>query len=238
MAISPSLQQFKSSGVYRLEFDKSQITNIPSETIRLIIGFSKKGPFNTPVLCKDTVFFKEIFGDIDTTLERKGSFFHRTALVSLDRGPVIVLNLLNLDDTLDQSQFRSISTASWQANAAVKYAPVSNYFNQDKFWFTDAQALIDTADNTDYQSTLAQRLLNIANVGRKNMSIFTKKSTTLGFDILAKDWYGTGKVPEFINENDYISDYMIDLIIVESDFSDYQSLAIDPIYGTYFDATG
>ena len=238
MAISPSLQQFKSSGVYRLEFDKSQITNIPSETIRLIIGFSKKGPFNTPVLCKDTVFFKEIFGEIDTTLERKGSFFHRTALVSLDRGPVIVLNLLNLDDTLDQSQFRSISTASWQANSAVKYAPVSNYFNQDKFWFTDAQALIDTADNTDYQSLVAQRLLNVANVGRKNMSVFTKKSTTLGFDVLAKDWYGTGKVPDFINENDYISDYMIDLIIVEGDFSDYQSLAIDPIYGIYFDSTG
>jgi hypothetical protein len=238
MAISPSLQQFKSSGVYRLEFDKSQITNIPSETIRLIIGFSKKGPFNTPVLCKDTVFFKEIFGDIDTTLERKGSFFHRTALVSLDRGPVIVLNLLNLDDTLDQSQFRSISTASWQANSPVKYAPVSNYFNQDKFWFTDAQALIDTADNSDYQSVVAQRLLNVANVGRKNISIFTKKSTTLGFDVLAKDWYGTGKVPDFINENDYISDYMIDLIIVEGDFSDYQSLAIDPIYGTYFDSTG
>ena len=238
MAISPSLQQFKSSGVYRLEFDKSQITNIPSETIRLIIGFSKKGPFNTPVLCKDTVFFKEIFGDIDTTLERKGSFFHRTALVSLDRGPVIVLNLLNLDDTLDQSQFRSISTASWQANSAVRYAPVSNYFNQDKFWFTDAQALIDTADNTDYQSVMARRLLNVANVGRKNISVFTKKSTTLGFDVLAKDWYGTGKVPDFINENDFISDYMVDLIIVEGDFSDYQSLAIDPIYGTYFDSTG
>ena len=238
MAISPSLQQFKSSGVYRLEFDKSQITNIPSETIRLIIGFSKKGPFNTPVLCRDTVFFKEIFGDIDTTLERKGSFFHRTALVSLDRGPVIVLNLLNLDDTLDQSQFRSISTASWQANSAVRFAPVSSYFNQDKFWFTDAQALVDTADNTDNQSVLAQRLLNVANVGRKNISVFTKKSTTLGFDILAKDWYGTGKVPDFINENDYISDYMIDLIIVEGDFSDYQSLAIDPIYGTYFDSTG
>ena len=80
MALSPSLQQFKSSGVYRLEFDKSQITNIPSETIRLIIGFSKKGPFNTPVFVQDSVFFKTVFGDIDTTLERKGSFFHRTVL--------------------------------------------------------------------------------------------------------------------------------------------------------------
>lgn len=238
MAISPSLQQFKSSGVYRLEFDKSQITNIPSETIRLIIGFSKKGPFNTPVLVKDSVFFREIFGDIDTSLERKGSFFHRTVLSCLDRGPVIVLNLLNLDDDLDQSQFRSISTASWQANAPAAYAPVSDYFNQDKFWFTDPLALVSTADNTDNQSSVYQRLLNVANVGRKTISIIAKKSTVLGFDITASEWYGSGKVPEFLNSSDYISDYMVDFIIVEGDFSDYQTLSIDPIYGTYFDTTG
>ena len=49
MALSPQLQQFKSSGVYRLEFDKSQTVNIPAETIRLVVGRSKKGPYNIPV---------------------------------------------------------------------------------------------------------------------------------------------------------------------------------------------
>ena len=29
MALSPQLQQFKSAGVYRLEFDKSQTVSIP-----------------------------------------------------------------------------------------------------------------------------------------------------------------------------------------------------------------
>ena len=53
MALSPQLQQFKSSGVYRLEFDKSQTVNIPAETIRLIVGHSKKGPYNTPVYLED-----------------------------------------------------------------------------------------------------------------------------------------------------------------------------------------
>ena len=38
MALSPQLLQFKSSGVYRLEFDKSQTVNIPAETIRLVVG--------------------------------------------------------------------------------------------------------------------------------------------------------------------------------------------------------
>jgi hypothetical protein len=238
MALSPSLQQFKSSGVYRLEFDKSQITNIPSETIRLIIGFSKKGPFNTPVFVQDTVFFKTVFGDIDTTLERKGSFFHRTVLTCLDRGPVIVLNLLSLDDTLDQSEFASISTAADTDNSPEVFAPVSSYFNKDKFWFTDPTALVDTANDTNNQSVTKQRLLNISNVGRKTVSIITTKSDILGFDILAKDWFGVGKVPAYIRDNDYISDYMMDVIIVEGDFSNYNLLTIDPIFGPYFDATG
>ena len=237
MALSPSLLQFKSSGVYRLEFDKSQIISIPAETIRLIIGFSKKGPFNTPVFVQDTGFFKTVFGDIDTTLERKGSYFHRTALTCLDRGPVIVLNLLKLTD-VDTSQFKSISTSAWIENSPTVTAPVSNFFNRDKFWFTDPNALVDFANNGLSQSTTKQRLLNVANVGRKTTSVITRKSDILGFDVLAKDWYGVGKVPEYMNENDYISDYMIDIIIVEGDFSNYPVLSIDPIFGPYFDTTG
>lgn len=237
MALSPSLQQFKSSGVYRLEFDKSQIINIPAETIRLIIGFSKKGPFNTPVFVQDSVFFKSVFGDIDSALERKGSFFHRTVLTCLDRGPVIVLNLLNLTDA-DKSQFKSISTSASQANSATVSSPVSSFFNKDKFWFTSASTLVDFANNESSQSENAQRLLNVANVGRKTISVIARKSQLLGFDILAKDWFSVGQVPEFMNENDYIIDYMIDLIIVEGDFSNYLNLSIDPVFGPYFDATG
>lgn len=234
MALSPSLQQFKSSGVYRLEFDKSQIINIPAETIRLIIGFSKKGPFNTPVLVQDSVFFKTVFGDIDTTLERKGSFFHRTVLTCLTRGPVIVLNLLNLTDA-DTSQFQSISTSTTITNLGATAAPVSSFFNTDKFWFTDPNALVDYANAEQVGN---ETLLNLANVGRKTISVVTKKSDILGFEILAKDWFSVGQIPEYMNENDYISDYLIDLVVVEGDFSDYTSLSIDPIFGDYFDTTG
>jgi hypothetical protein len=235
MALSPSLQQFKSSGVYRLEFDKSQIINIPSETIRLIIGFSKKGPFNTPVFVQDSVFFKTVFGDIDTAMERKGSFFHRTVLTCLDRGPVIVLNLLILGVN-DTSQFQSVSTSASMDNSPVVDAPLSSYFNTDKFWFLDPNTFVEYANAN--QSVFNTRLLNLANVGRKTISVVTKKSDALGFNILAKDWFGVGKVPEYMNENDYIIDYMVDVIVVEGDFSNYSTLAIDPTFGPYFDSTG
>jgi hypothetical protein len=235
MALSPSLQQFKSSGVYRLEFDKSQIINIPAETIRLVIGFSKKGPFNTPVFVQDSGFFKTVYGDIDTALERKGSFFHRTALTCLDRGPIIVLNLLILGDS-DTSQFQSVSTSATMDNSPVVDAPLSSYFNTDKFWFLDPTTFVEYADQN--QTVFNQRILNLANVGRKTLSIVTKKSDVLGFNILAKDWFGVGKVPEFMNENDSIIDFMIDVIVIEGDFSNYSALSIDPTFGPYFDAAG
>ena len=75
MALSPQLLQFKSSGVYRLEFDKSQTVNIPAETIRLVVGYSKKGPYNTPVFIEDTEQFVQVFGGVDKSLEKKGMFF-------------------------------------------------------------------------------------------------------------------------------------------------------------------
>ena len=58
MALSPQLLQFKSSGVYRLEFDKSQTTNFATETIRLVVGHSKKGPYNTPVFIQTVEDFR------------------------------------------------------------------------------------------------------------------------------------------------------------------------------------
>jgi hypothetical protein len=210
MAISPSLAKFVSSGVYRLVIDRSQVINNISQTLRLIIGFSKKGPFNTPVFVQDSVFFRAIFGDVDTQLERKGSFFHRSVLTCLERGPVVVLNLLNLDDDQDTADFRSISTATWQANSARVNTAVSSFFNKDKFWFSDPKALISTATDTDVQSAAANRLLNVANVGRKTISVITKKSDILGFDAIAKDYFGAGQVPEFMRDNDYIYDFLVD----------------------------
>lgn len=238
MAISQSLSQFKHSQVARLEFDRTQIVSVPSNTLRLVIGFSKKGQFNTPVFIRDSKTFKDIYGEIDLALEKKGSFFHRTVLTCLERGPVIVMNLLALDDSLDKSQFKSVSTSATMANSATVTSPVSSFFNKDKFWFTSGNTLVDYANNGTSQGASAQRLLNFANVGRKTISVLTKKTEILGFDILAKDWYGVGKVPDYINENDYMVDYMLDIAIVNGDFSNYDALSVDPIFGPFFDSSG
>lgn len=233
MAIPANLQQFKSSGVYRLEFDKSQTVDIPSETIRLVVGFSKKGPFNTPMFVPNSEFFIDVFGDIDRAMERKGSFFHRSALTCLTRGPIIVLNLLSLDSS-DSSQFVSLSTSVDSSNKTIDSMPLKDNYNTDKFWYLDAEEVLKNV-KTVYP---IPNLLNFVNVGKKKVSVLVKKSDVTGFDITAKEWYGVGNVPEFMHEYDYISDYLIDVTIVEGDFSDYAQLQNDPVFGSYFDSNG
>jgi len=236
MALSPELLQFKSSGVYRLEFDRSQTADVPSETIRLVVGYSNKGPFNTPIFINDPAFFQEVYGGIDRTLERKGGYFHRSALTALERGPILALNLLRLNNdtespTVDTIDYQTFSTSATLANSAEKTALYSGFYNKEKFWFPEAESMLRTL-NTNSE------LFQLVNLKQKPITVLTRKAQNLsGFDIIAKEWYGAENVPDFMNEYDYISDYFVDVIVLDGDYSDYAKLAIDPIFSDYFHST-
>lgn len=236
MALSPQLAQFKSSGIYRLEFDKSQTANVPAEQIRLVVGYSKKGPFNTPVFVPDTGFFEQVYGPIDRGLERKGSFFHRTAQAALERGPIIALNLLRLNnDTtsaqVDKVEYQVISTNVSNVNPPEKDALYSGFYNKDRFWFPEDKSFLNNIGAN-------KGLIQFVNLKQSPVTILTRYiQDTRGYDVTAKEWYGVGNVPEFMHEDDYISDYMIEVILIDGDFTNYQKLAIDPIFGKYFDST-
>ena len=95
--ITLDLSVFKSSGVYTLEFDSSQNIVVNPQTIRLVVGFSSIGPFNTPVYLPDTQTALTVFGDIDRALEKKGSFFHRSIFTCFSASiSICFLNLLEL----------------------------------------------------------------------------------------------------------------------------------------------
>ena len=132
MALDPKIASIKAAGTYRFEFDKSQVVSIPANQTRLIVGFSKTGPFNTPVFVPDTSFFKQVYGDIDRNLERKDSFFHRSCLAALERGPILALNLLNLDktDKVEYLKFGTAATPDIQANAGA-LAEYQKMYNRD-----------------------------------------------------------------------------------------------------------
>ena len=133
MALDPKIAAIKSSGVYSFEFDKSQTVSIPAEQIRLVVGFSKKGPFNTPIYVSDSGYFINVFGNIDRALERKGSYFHRTCLAALERGPILAMNLLRLDDnseTPDVVEDISYSVSATYNNADKAEDLYSGFFNK------------------------------------------------------------------------------------------------------------
>ena len=136
------LSQFKASGVYTLEFDASANVILTTQTIRLVVGFSNKGPFNAPVYIPDVTTALAIFGDIDRTLEAKGSFFQRSIFTCLNAGPVFALNLLRLnsDDsspTADKTPYIGYSVDTEQPNGILRDKLLASYYNKERFWYAD-----------------------------------------------------------------------------------------------------
>ena len=235
--------QFKASGVYTLEFDASQSVILTSQTIRLVVGFSNKGPFNTPVYIPDPTTMISVFGDIDRSLENKGSFFHRSILTCLNTGPVFGLNLLRLNDdtdtgSADEVTYRAYSLDTEQYNGVVTPELYSSYYNKERFWYADTKYFLATLSTPD-----TGKLFALTNLGKTPISIITRKSTDSskplkGYDIFALDWYGANNVPTFMHPYDYMSDYFIDVIAVSGDWTNYAALALDPKWKNYFTNNG
>ena len=238
MALSPQLLQFKSSGVYRLEFDKSQVSSISAETIRLMAGHSRKGPFNTPVYIEDTESFTLIFGGIDKKLEKKGMFFHRSCLEALKRGPILAMNLANFIDSADNStaSFARVATDGKDATMGTTGSgQFEDFHNTDKFMFPSDQAVLEATANASSNKTA----INLVNLGYCNLSIIVRQAQGLdkSFDVTAREWYGEENVPEGIDQFDYISDYMVDVLVFKGTFDSTQ-MDLDPVYGDYFTQSG
>lgn len=234
MALSPQLLNFKSSGVYRLEFDKSQTTTNNVQTIRLVVGHSKKGPYNTPVFVQTAEEFNAIFGSIDTNLEKLGMFFHRSALAALGRGPILALNIANIDEN-DTIAFQSpVTNGSVDSISALDGAnELASYFNIDKFWFPEDKAVLDTIGNLD-----EDRVLNFINIKQEPITVIVRKAQDVAsFEISAREWYGEGNVPSFLNDFDLVSDFMVDVFVFKGKFNP-ADMDTDPIYGAFFDANG
>ena len=235
MAISPQLRQFKSSGVYRLEFDKSQTSNINVSTLRLMVGHSKKGPFNTPVLIENVEDFTNVYGNVDKSLEKLGMFFHRSCKAALTRGPILALNLQDVSS--DTGNYVSLYTAgSNNTLAAGLYGSGSsgygNFHDMDKFMKPTDTQLLSTATTNNNQ------ILAFTNLHDSDLTIIARTAEEVdGFEVLAEEWYGAGNVPAYLHDKDYLSDFMIDVFVFKGTF-DPAVLDTDPVFGNYFTATG
>lgn len=233
MALSPQLLQFKSSGRYRLEFDKSQTANINVETLRLIVGHSRKGPYNTPVLIDNVESFRNVFGSIDRNLERKGMFFHRSAIESLSRGPILALNINNFEPTDEGYYVKPITNGSaTDLEAKTHPTEYTNFFDMDKFMTPSDKSVLELGSKDENQ------LINFVNIKQTPITVFIRKAQGVAeFNITAREWYGDGEVPSFINPFDYISDFMVDVFVFKGKFEP-SDMNDDPVYGQFFNEDG
>ncbi len=229
--------KYKRPGIFIEEFDKSIISSPVVEGItNLVIGVSKKGPINTPIRVTTVGEFESIFGQLDRSLERKGSFFHRTVSKMLETSPIFAMNLLKTDDTLDVIEYQSLSAASGKENDIEREGSYRRFFDTTGFWKRDTESFINlTKNNTGY----SDRAFSLTNLSDKYVSVFIFKSTLTGFDRTLLEWYGSvEKMPAYVNPQDYASDYLVDVVVIAGDWSNYQELAVDNRWSAYFNASG
>ena len=239
--ITLDLNQFKASGVYTIEFDASERIVVSTQTVRLVVGFSRVGPFNAPVFLRDVATARKVFGNIDAYLEKRGSFFHRAVETCLQTAPIFAINLLPLNNIPvseggDAVEYRSFSLEAAGENADKLEALLSSFYNKERFWFADTDYLQATVDS---KPANRGRLFNIVNLSQQVTSTIVRKSiNATQYNVTALDYYGADGVPEYVRPSDYIADYFVDIFVVKGDWSNLPVLSKDPIWSKYFDARG
>ena len=259
-----NLNNYKSSGVYTVEIDESANVALPLTSGRLVVGSSRVGPFNTIVLVNDLRTLKAVYGEIDPKLEKSGGYFHRSLEVALREGPVFALNVMPLDTEADknlnrdQVYFTTFNTESSANNEDGNpiLNPIVDFFNKRRLWFADAEQLNRTKNlalGDDFVanpgglgmvSIASNKILSFVNTGKSNTTVWARKASTTGFDVTANEWYNTVgggtdiEFPTFVHPDDFISDYMVEVMMVTGNWTNYLKLSKDPVYKQFFDASG
>jgi hypothetical protein len=182
-------------------------------------------------------------------------------IYALNLMPIDLTNDDGLNLNPDRASFTTFNTESASVNGNSlfpelgtdplfpKSAPLKDYYNRQKFWFasdielnkTKNKQLGETISNI---GTLPQanKILSFANLSKRMVTVFVQKSALTGFDVTVEEWYknlgNDVQIPSFLHKDDFISDYLVDTIVVEGDWTNYQKLSTDPIYSRYFTTKG
>lgn len=232
--------KYKRPGIFIEEIDSS-IIELPVQNvlINLVPGFSKKGPFNAPIYVTNPNDFESIFGEDDRRLENKGSFFHKTVKQMLKSGPVWALNLLKTNPNRDKVDWQSISLSAQYENSPVYKSAYESFFNRQDFWERDTDAFLNVVKQNNSGVQDKDRIFHIANMSDKDITVFMYKSDITGFNVTAEEWYGDRtKVPPYIDYREWISDYLVSVVVLAGDWSDYKTLSNDPTFTKYFNRNG
>ena len=249
MAIANYLQNIKAAGIYRFIFDKSQLPAQDQESLRLVVGYSEKGPFNTPVFVETAADFKKIYGDVSKKLERYGDFFHRSALHALEAGPIFALNVKNFsksDELNDANEGTDSGNGldhvnAWTFDATTvpssRTYHVESIYDKTRFWYLEPKNLKMIGDNeTKYITISATDSKSTSN------TIFIRSFKPKGYDITFKEWYASvmngEELPAYLegHEQEKLEDYFIKIYVFKGNFP--KALLETDFYKKYFVESG
>lgn len=233
MSLPNYLQKLKSAGIYRFVFDKSEIPGADAETLRLVVGYSEKGPFNTPVYIESPSDFKVIYGDVSKKLERNGVYFHRMALQALKAGPILALNLKYFDESNETGE--KVQAYSFNVNGEIGNAIdllVRQIYTTTRFWTLEPEHLESIESLTNY--------IDIAATDSKETSctIFMRGYQPSGYDVTLSNWYSSvlnGKeLPEFMENyaGTLVSQYFAEIYVFRGEFT--PAIATSEALAKYF----
>lgn len=229
MALPNYLSTIKSSGLYRFTFDKSEIPGELVENLRLIVGYSEKGPFNTPVYVDSPSKFIQIFGGINKKLERRGCFFHRMSLQALAAGPVVILNLKpfntneNNPEKLSVASFNPSDNVMITAENVLRKWDVENIYNTTRFWTLEPSGL-----GTRYYEEFVgntpdgkEKYITVSATDSVNTSCtyFIRGHRPDGYNITFSEWYSSvlngEELPSYLEGHEYdkLEEYFAEVFV-------------------------
>lgn len=229
MAIPVKFQQFKSAGIYRIVYDKSTVLGTEAELLRLVVGYSPKGPFNTPVYIKSVSEFKTIFGDVSKSLEKRGCYFHRTCIHALASGPILCLNLKKFSDGTgvgSKENVMQLTTDPEQPFHTIMRS-VPSLYDTTRFWTLEPENLNDVNSKNSVDADTAS-YLNIAAIDsiETSNSVFIRKAANAKvkeYNISVSDWYKSygEPIPDYLvgYENALISDFFTEVYVFNGKFT-------------------
>ena len=230
MSLPNYLAKIKSAGMYRFTFDKSQIPAAEAQTMRMVVGYSEKGPFNNPVYIDNKQDFINLFGNISKRLEKKGVFFHRMALQALSAGPILALNLKPFEDRGEDGTNEQVNYISFDPCDIMNIVPgnmdVLDLYDRNRFWKIDADQLPYKIKDKDNTST---KYINIVTTDVKELScsLFVRKchySAVKQYDISIRDWYKSlgEDIPEYLIDrlDDKVKDYFAEVYVFKGEFTE------------------
>lgn len=233
MSLPNYLQKIKSSGIYRFVWDKSEIAGVDAQILRLVVGYSDKGPFNTLVYVQSAAEFKSIFGDISKKLEKRGAYFHRLAMQCLEKGPILCLNLKKF---IDEEVTGTVFNVTDSELPMIK-VPVEDVYDTTRFWKLSPENAHQNIEQK--QPMVENKYISFVSTDSKDAScsIIMRGYHPTGYDVTVANWFTSQseEIPEFFEgyTDMLISDFFAEVFVFRGKFT--PSLCAAEPLNRYFD---